>query len=475
MLPLLLLAIAQPDPSPIDAAAANLRPNIVVRGEEPDPRSLEELMAETGVPAVSIALVDDNEIVATRVYGFADVEAGIAADAMTRFQAASLSKPVAAMTAMMLAQEGRIDLDMPVNAILTSWQLPEGEFAPVTLRRLLSHRAGTSVSGFPGYAEGMEVPDAVAVLSGKGNTDPVVVENDGSAFDYSGGGYTVAQVAMADRERQPFEDIAARLVLVPLGMDSSSFAQPPRGDAARIAKSHDGAGNPIPGGYNLYPEQAAAGLWTTPRDLATFLIAINRAHVGDEGQPFSPDTVRTMLAPPVEGATYALGFGIRGEGADFQYSHSGSNRGFKSFMTSFPERGEAAVIMTSGDRGAELFRSLMTALADEMGWPGFEPLELVRADWTRAELEALVGGYRLGPAVYRFSMAGEALQLTTPTGDVEPVVPLEDDRIYLPVSGLVVDIERGEDGAVTGVTADGVSLAKVQELMRRAARLISAP
>ncbi|MCM8558023.1 serine hydrolase domain-containing protein [Sphingomicrobium sediminis] len=462
LLAFLAAASAAMQPTPLDRAVERLEPSTVIEGDAVEVMTIEEMMAATDVPAVSIALVDDNRIVALRAYGMADPEREIAADIGTRFQAASLSKSVAAYGAMVMVEQGTLDLDAPINSYLESWQLPQGEYAPATLRTLLSHRAGTSVSGFPGYSLRETVPSTIEVLDGLGNTAPVVIDSAPGEFRYSGGGYTVAQLAMVEQEGQPFEDILARLVLIPLGMDRSSYAQPPRGPASTIAAAHEGDGAPVEGGYHFYPEQAAAGLWTTPGDLALFLIAANQTLAGSEAHPLSPAGMAEMLAAPEEDAGYALGFGIYGEGEDFQFSHGGSNMGYKSLMVSFPERGEAMVIMTNGDRGAEVFQSVATAVAKEMGWNAFEQRRLVPADWGPADMEQVVGGYALGEDIYRFSIVDGELVLTDPDGETGPMIALADDQIYIVEGAQVIDIDRDEDGNVIGVSAGGTKLPKVE-------------
>ncbi|MCJ8191101.1 serine hydrolase domain-containing protein [Sphingomicrobium aestuariivivum] len=454
----LLVAAVPAEGTPLDRAIEALVPGTVIVGEEPAPSSIHEAMAELRVPAVSIALIDDNRIVAARSFGWADPAQRVPAHLDTRFQAASLSKSVAAMTMMALVEAGALDLDLPVNARLSRWRLPEGEHAPATLRSLLSHRAGTSVSGFPGYADPAATPDLVAVLEGRGNTDPVELVSAPGTFSYSGGGYSVAQLLVEEVEGQPFADVAARVLLVPLGMDRSSFAQPPRAAREKLALAHDEQGRLIAGGYHLYPEQAAAGLWTTPRDLALFLIAANRAHAGETGLPVGPAGMRTLLTAPGGDSDYALGFGTSGSGADFRIGHSGSNMGYKAYMFSFPERGEGLVIMTNGELGAPLFQSIAAAVAREMDWPGFEQRRLVRAPATPEALARIAGVYLLDERAFAFSVDGDRLSLRNPQGEIEPSILIEGDRLYFPQGGQIVDVERGPGGEVTALVAGDTRL-----------------
>lgn len=132
---------------------------------------------------------------------------GPAVTPQTLFQAASVSKPVAAMAALRMVEQGKLDLDAGIDTALTSWRLPEGKGKP-SVRQLLSHTGGMSVSGFPGYAAGKPAPTLVQVLDGAwaANTKAIRVDAaPGSAFRYSGGGYTVLQQAMIDRSGKPFD------------------------------------------------------------------------------------------------------------------------------------------------------------------------------------------------------------------------------------------------------------------------------
>ena len=237
------------------------------------------------MPGVSIAVLIDGEIEWARGYGFADLESRRPVTTNTLFQAASISKPVAALAALQLVQEGLVALDSNVNDYLTTWRVPANEFtseAPVTLGGLLTHRAGLSMSGFPGYGPDEMVPDAPGVLDGRGNTGPVrVVRRPGEHWQYSGGGYTVMQQLIADVRGAPFPDVMRSHVLDPIGMVRSTFEQPippDRKDDVAIGYRLDGT--PVPGGWHTFPEQAAAGLWTTPSELALYASEVQRAAEG---------------------------------------------------------------------------------------------------------------------------------------------------------------------------------------------------
>jgi len=131
-----------------------LSPGIVIAGRPLPANSLADRMAALKVPGVSIAVINDGVIEWAKGYGLAEAGSTTPVTARTLFQAASISKPVAALAALRLVEQGRLTLDEDVNAKLASWKVPDNEFTrseKVTLRRLLSHTAGLTVHGFGGY------------------------------------------------------------------------------------------------------------------------------------------------------------------------------------------------------------------------------------------------------------------------------------------------------------------------------------
>jgi CubicO group peptidase (beta-lactamase class C family) len=362
--------------------------------------TLEERMRFFRVPGVSVAVVNDGRLEWAKGYGVARAGGDRAVDTATLFQAASISKPVAALGALQLVEDGRLALDEDVNARLTSWRVPASEIAGVervTLRRLLSHNAGLTVHGFPGYARGVAVPTAVQVLDGAppANTAPVRIDIvPGSRWRYSGGGFTIVQLLMSDVTGRPFADVMADLVLRPLGMTNSTYAQPlPDVLAPRAAHAHDREGQPIPGDWHTYPERAAAGLWTTPSDLARMILAVQAAVGGAPDAILEPATARAMLI--VQAGEYGLGFGLAGEGATRVFAHGGSNAGFRGQFIGFAEGGRGAVIMTNADLGSALIEEILRGIAQAYGWPRFRPDEKTIAAIEPARLAALAGRYRL--------------------------------------------------------------------------------
>ncbi|MEX5748633.1 serine hydrolase domain-containing protein [Massilia sp. X63] len=358
------------DADAIGRIERGLRPAVAIQGATPDTRTLAAEMERLHVPGVSIAVIRGGKIAWAKGHGLTQA-GGAPVTPHTLFQAASISKPVTAMAALKMVEAGQLELDADINTVLTSWKLPPGPARrPATLRQLLSHTAGTTVSGFPGYAAGAQVPALVQVLDGAApaNTGPVRIEGmPGDAWKYSGGGYSIVQQAMVDRSGRPFDALLDDTVLKPLGMTDSSFAQPlPTALLARAALPHTAKGTPHPGGPYTYPELAAAGLWTTPTDLAKFALALQRGAAG-AGGVLSPTMTRTMLRPVMN--DYALGLGIDGRAPQHAFNHGGSNVGYQNTLYAFVQRGDGAVVMTNGDAGAELAEELLRAVAAEYRWP----------------------------------------------------------------------------------------------------------
>lgn len=364
-----------------DAAALIARieaPQVPNRGGY-DGLTLRELMERFRLPAVSIAVIKDFRIHWARAYGIGDVESAQVADTATVFQAGSISKPVFAMTTVKLAQDGRLSLDVDVNDLLRSWQVPHSALTrsqPVTLRSLLSHTSGADDGfGFPGYDPTGPRPTLVQILAGErpSNVGPVrFARPPYTAFKYSGGGFVLAQLALVDVIGRPFEEIAREQVLGPFGMRNSTFAQPlPPAFAMRAARGHSGGGKRMGAPWHDYPEQSAAGLWSTPSDLARFLIEVQRAFSGPKGTVITQATAREMLTPIGVGEQ-ALGLVIEKRGEGWYFSHSGSNWNFRADLVGHMRKGYGVVIMTNSENGWGVITELEARIAAAYNWDSLD-------------------------------------------------------------------------------------------------------
>lgn len=377
-------------------------PGIVIKGQSPQKAALLERMKQYRVPGVSLAVINNYEVEWEEGYGVRETGGTSPVTPETLFQAASISKPVAAATALYYVERGILGLDEDVNSRLRSWKVPENSWirkGKVTLRGLLSHTAGLTVSGFPGYGEGKELPSLTQVLDGvkPANTPPIKVDMEiGSRFRYSGGGYTVLQQLFIDVLGRPFPYIVRDALLIKLDMGQSTYEQPLLPAlVGQAASGHRPDGKTLPGRWHTYPEMAAAGLWTTPTDLALFARELMLAYLGRSDRVLSQVMVQLMLTPIKEGV--GLGLFLRGSGQDLLFSHSGGNEGFRCFMIAFPGRGQGAVIMTNGDLGGDLYAEILRSLAVEYGWPDFKPTEKEVVAVAASELETIVGTYQFTP------------------------------------------------------------------------------
>jgi len=432
-----LPALAADDPglaARIAAVEAGLQPAVAISGAAPVRRRLADEMARLGVPGASIAVIHAGQIEWAKGYGVV-TPGGAAVSPSTLFQAASISKPVTAVAALKLVENGTLALDADVNSYTKRWKLPNNvDSSPVTLRQLLSHTAGTTVHGFAGYAAGAKVPTLVQLLNGAApsNSRGVHVSaKPGTKWRYSGGGYEVVQYVIGERTGKDFAQLLQESVLGPLGMNDSTFAQPlPPSLLARAALPHDDAGKPIAGGPHTYPELAAAGLWTTPSDLARLAIEVKQSASGQSNKVLSQSMTQLMLAPVLQG--YGLGWSIDGTGQAQSLSHGGANAGYQNMLVAYTERGDGVAVMTNGDRGGELAGALVRAVASAYDWPTQRAKERPAVAAPAAALAALPGKYVIqGMGDFTIARAGDRLTVALRDGATEPLYAAADGSWFV--------------------------------------------
>jgi CubicO group peptidase (beta-lactamase class C family) len=345
-----------------------------------DDATVQSLLAQYKVPGVSIAVVRDFRIEWAKAYGVADAQTGSPVTTDTMFQAASISKTVAAMASLKAVQDGRFKLDQDVNTILKSWKIPENPFTrdrPVTPRTLMSHTSGTGDGfGFPGYSPNATLPSIVQILDGKApsNLPAVRLERPPlTGYKYSGGAVMIEELALTDTVGKPLPQIAKEWILDPLEMTNSTFEQPLT--AARekqAARAHDRQGARMGDPWHVYPEHAAAGLWTTPTDLAKFAIEVQKSLLGESNRVLSQTVIKEMVTPVGIGP-YAVGFEMQHLGDGWYFAHGGSNWGFQCDLLAHRVRGYGAVIMTNGDSGGALIQALRLKIEQQEKWDIFDP------------------------------------------------------------------------------------------------------
>lgn len=396
-----------------------LLPAVLIKGEPS--WSLEERMKHWKVPGLSIAVVKDFKIDWARTYGVKDVETKETVTTDTLFQAGSISKPVAAMVALKRVQEGKIALDENINNKLQTWKLPDNDFTAkkkVTLANLLSHTAGLTVHGFPGYAAGEKVPTLSQVLDGvePANTAAVRVDMEpGTKFRYSGGGTTIAQLAIMDIEKKPYPEIAKETVLGPLNMTNSTYSQPLPDDwRKKGASGHRNDGSTVPGKIHVYPEMAAAGLWTTPTDLAKFGIEVQLSYAGRSNKVLPKEMIDKMVTPFMEQA--GLGFFIDKRGNSVYFGHDGADEGFRAMMLMHREKGYGAVVMVNSDSG-QILGEVIRSVARAYNWDEFLPPENEVMSLDAAKLDEYTGRFRVNPDRILTVSRGEGKLVVNPTAE----------------------------------------------------------
>ncbi len=357
--------------------------------------SLQEWMQALGVPGVSVAVIDDYKIVWAKGYGVIEAGARDApVTAKTLFQAASISKPVAALAVLHHVEQGTLTLDADINEYLQSWKLPEvgsPGAEKVTLRHLLAHTAGITPGGFAGYERDASMPTITQILEGESpasNRAARVVSIPGSTVSYSGLGYTIVELALMDRLGKPFDKIIRGSVFDPVGMHDSTFEQVlPDTLAARAARGHRLTGEAITRGWYVHPELAAAGLWTTSSDLARLAIEVAKSKSGSSSRILSSEMTRQMLTQHRD--EMGLGFVIRPGGEHGYFAHSGGNQGYRSHLEMFADTGQGIVVMTNSDAGQLLTALLVRSVAQAYDWPSYQqrPVSATLTDAIFAQLD----------------------------------------------------------------------------------------
>ncbi len=429
-------------------------------------------MKRRNIPGLSLAIIDGGKIVKAQGYGVTERGGKVAVTPSTLFQAGSISKPVAALGALRIVEHGKISLDVDVNAKLSTWKVPENEFTKdkkVTLRGLLSHTAGMTVHGFPGYASDALVPTVPQVLDGTSpaNTAAVRVATvPGSAWKYSGGGYTIAQQLMVDISGKTFPEYMQDAVLKPLGMLESSFAQPLPAEKASIAATGHFPKQAVPGRWHTYPEMAAAGLWTTASDLARFAIGIQQSLAGKVNTVISQPMTREMLTD-VKG-NFGLGLRLLGTADKREFNHNGRDAGFDAAMFATFESGQGAVIMINANDNSMSTNSLIAAIRKAYKWPSASTTATLPAptDTDNRAISAFAGSYEVDGGGRFQLMADRGMLVRMSDGmPADEFVPVGERRFAArTVENLNYQFAIDDKGQVTVMQKSGLQERKARRI-----------
>lgn len=438
-------------------AGIRLEPQIHPR--ESATATIEQALARRQTPGCGVAVIEGGRLAWARGYGATTAgtadRAAVAAD--TIFQACSISKPVAALAAHRLVQAGRLELDLDVNAYLTSWQIPaNGAWRPtVTLRHLLSHTAGLTYCWYPGYPRGSALPSTLDTLRGAtpANTPPVrVTAVPGTQFRYSGSHFSVLQQLLCDVTGRPFPALLRELVLDPLGLADSGYETDfPARHRGATAVGHDAGGQAIAGGWRELPEGAGAGLWTTAGDLCRLACDVIAAWSGGPATLLDRATARQMLAAQIGG--WGLGWSVGEVGGVPRFGHGGSNIGYKCQLVAWPSLGLGAAVMTNGDEGDGLVRDIMEAIGRVYRWPDARDADDRPGMAPLGDASAVFAGEFGGEGQPRATISADDGGLLLAVAG-QPPLPL---RAVASATFIAEDVNteirftRGDDGAVTGL------------------------
>ena len=388
----------------------NLIPFVPVKGFEG--WNIIDRMRYYKVPGATIAVIKDFKIDWAKGYGLADTLKKIPVTTETMFSAGSISKFLMAVTALKMVESNQIELERPINNYLTSWKIAENDFTrktSITLRLLLSHSAGTSQSTYFGFTPTQPLPTIVEILSGAkiSETRPVVVNSEpNKEFRYSGGGSMIAQMALMDISKLNFSDLTQQILFDKLGMRNSTFEQPIPEKFVKQSSWAYSSASWFKGMPYVYPQQAAAGLYTTPTDLAKFFIDVQKSYIG-KGRVLSKATAKQMLSPQqnVSDGSYKEQIGIgpfliqRTDNKDpdgVYFEFTGVNAGFLAYGIASVTNGNGVIIMlNSGDNVNGLGKEIRRAVAKVYDWTNFLPTEIQPISLTDTELDKFVGRYRM--------------------------------------------------------------------------------
>lgn len=396
----------------INRVENSLAPGIIY-GDTIPSWNVEDRMKATGIQGLSIAVIKDFKIQWAKGYGWADKEAQRPVQTSTRFQAASISKSLNSMGLLKLVQQGKLEGEADINNYLKTWKFPYDSITginKINLYQLLSHTAGLDIHGFPGYKRTDVLPTLPQILNGEKPANTKKVHSlfaAGTQVKYSGGGTTISQLMLMDVTGQEYAAYMEKEVLKPMGMMHSSYRQPPA-DTADLATGYYSDGKPVTGKYHVYPEQAAAGLWTTPTDLAKYIIECQLALQGKSSKVLNRAMMQKRMTPYIDSSA-ALGVFINHKAGRKFFNHNGGNEAFLCTSYGSLEDGDGVVIMVNGENFA-VIGELLNSVARVYQWEGFFNPEFRKKISPPADtLKAMAGNYKVMNDTITLKLCNEGL------------------------------------------------------------------
>jgi CubicO group peptidase (beta-lactamase class C family) len=316
-------------------------------------------LKEKNVPGIAVAVIDNGKVIYKKGIGFADLNNKIKVASQTGFNIGSTSKMFTAWGIMKLVESGKIDLDAPIEKYITKWRLQKSSFDnnKVTIRSLLSHTAGLSVHGYPGFQPNEKMPSLVESLDGengsaKANEPVEIIIEPQTKFKYSGGGYTILQLLIEEISGESFASYMQKEIFTPLGMKHTNFIINNH-TLEHSAKPYDENGNEIK--LERFTAQAAAGLHTTLNDLIKFAEASLK-----ENSVLTEKSLEEMrTSNSITKGRYGLGYMIFPFGKITVKGHAGSNDGWESgFMLDFKHK-SGMIILSNGSQGKSVLMATL--------------------------------------------------------------------------------------------------------------------
>jgi len=437
---------------------SNLVANIMAEGDSV--HTMQERMAFYHIQGVSIAVIHNHKMEWAKAYGWADKDEKIPLTTETLFQAGSISKSLNSMGVLKLAQDKKIDIYTDINTYLLSWKFPYDSLSKgkkITIADLLSHSAGLTVHGFGGYEKGAAIPTIQQVLDGKKPANSDVVRSKyepGLRYEYSGGGTTISQLIVMDITGKPYDKYMYDNVLAPLGMTASTYQQPPTDKSAElISTAYYPNGKEVTGKYHIYPEQAAAGLWTNPTDLCKYIIETQLAYEGQSHKVLNQQMTRVRLTP-YHDKSAALGAFIDAYADSTKYfQHGGVDEGFISQYYGSLTGGNGLVIMVNTANGGQIIPEIVNSIAKVYGFKDLNHSKVMKiVTVSDATLQSYTGEYEIEPNLL-LAITKEGSNLFGKLTGQQRVQlhPETQSKFFLKEADVQIEFIRDDKGQVTGL------------------------